>query len=308
MNRSRLQTTVKCVTVLLITAVAMLSVACQPSATSGGKGARTLSIEAPALSEARLTEVAAQAEFVFVGTIMRMGKASFRGVPTSARTAVVRVDEVLDKPAGLPVSNGDRITVELKDESSFRKGVQATFYANSWVFGEGLAVREVAHESAQKWVRTVDRSTSAAQLARARRQVSDAKLRKHIMAADAVVVGRVVSVGPSTLTALGAPQGPVTEHDPQWQEAVIEVQSSIKGAEPNQRMVVRFATSRDVAWYRAPKLNVGQEGTFLLKKDQVSATPQAMLEGQQVDAYTVLAPSDVLRKQDAQRVRALHTP
>ena len=120
---------------------------------------------------------------------------------------------------------GGAVTVQVLDPSPLRGGVQATFYNQARIFGEGVAVREVGHE-------LVVQATGVAQGQDAQtfhQQRQDEQLRARIAAADMVMVGRVVSVGPSTLSQF-EPTGPVTEHNPGWQEAVVEVETGIKGA------------------------------------------------------------------------------
>jgi hypothetical protein len=70
----------------------------------------------------------------------------------------------------------------------------------------------------------------------------------------------------------GTLQLPITEHDAQWHEAVIEVTAVHKGRRVPRSIKVRFPASTDVAWARAPKLHAGQEGTFLLKRDAAGYT------------------------------------
>jgi len=65
---------------------------------------------------------------------------------------------------------------------------------------------------------------------------------------------------------------------------VIEVKQTHKGAAP-QRIVVRFPSSHDVAWYKMPKFEPGQESFFLLKKDTLSKDPTAVLEGSKVQTF-----------------------
>ncbi len=120
-----------------------------------------------------------------------------------------------------------------------------------------------------------------------------------------VIGGRVAAVGSATMEALGAPPGPISEHNPNWREAVIDVETAIKGAQAGQRVVVRFPASLDVAWYDTPKLSEGQEGTFILQRDLVSGAATALLAGSEVAAYTALNSLDVLPRQEAERVRTL---
>ena len=120
-----------------------------------------------------------------------------------------------------------------------------------------------------------------------------------------VVAGRVEQVRPAELAAAPARPKRISEHDPDWQEAIIQVEDGIKGAQAGERVVVRFPGSPDVAWVGTPKFAVGQEGTFLLHKDSTTGSPLTMIAGRSVPAYTALHKVDVLSKQDATRVRAL---
>jgi len=258
----------------------------------------------PAMGQASRSELLQKSDIVFSGTVTDVGTASFAGVPASVRTVVVRVDAILEKPAAVPLAQGDKVTVEVKDPSLFREGVQAIFYGQGWILGEGLAVREVGHELSPAKLEAGTASEKGKELGQMRKQLSDAELRSRIQAADMVVVGRVVNIQPATGQAQVAPRR-ITEHDPAWQEAIIRVDSALKGAQAGQRIVVRFPASQDVAWVNVPKLKKDQEGTFILKKDQVSGTPKAMLAGIAVEAYTALQAQDVLPKEEAARVRTL---
>ena len=90
-----------------------------------------------------------------------------------------------------------------------------------------------------------------------------------------------------------------------WREAVIKVESALKGAQDGDTIIVRFSASEDVAWFRAPKLQVGQTSTFILPKDTVSGAPRALLSGAEVEAYTALKAENVLPATEAARLRQL---
>jgi len=115
----------------------------------------------------------------------------------------------------------------------------------------------------------------------------------------------VEQVRPAELAATPGRPKRITEHDPDWQEAIIQVEAGLKGARAGEQVVVRFPGSSDVAWVGTPRFAVGQEGTFLLHKDSTTGSPSSMLAGRSVPAYTALHKLDVLSKQDATRVRAL---
>ena len=245
-----------------------------------------------------------QSDIIFIGTVTQVGAVAVPEVPASPRMVVVRVDQVLEKPAAVALATGDSVTVETARAGSLKAGTQATFYTTGWIFGRGVAVREVGHEPGRSPVLAAVQQQA---VTRARALVIDADLKAHIQKAAMVVAGRVEQVRPAELTPAPAPARPkrITEHDADWQEAIIQVDDGIKGAQAGERVVVRFPGSRDVAWVGTPRFAVGQEGTFVLHKDSTTGSPLTMLAGQAVPAYTALHQVDVLSKQDATRVRAM---
>ena len=243
-----------------------------------------------------------QSDIIFVGTVTQVGAVAAPEVPASPRTVVVRIDTVFEKPAAVALAAGDSVTVETVQAGSLKPGAQATFYTTGWIFGQGVAVREVGHEPGHSPVVVADQQEA---IARARLEVNDADLKAHIQRAAMVVEGRVEQVRPAELAAAPTHTTRITEHDPQWQEAIIQVQDGIKGAQAGDQVVVRFPSSHDVAWVGTPKFAVGQEGTFLLHRDSTTGSPRTKIGGKEVPAYTALHKVDVLGKQDATRVRAL---
>ena len=243
-----------------------------------------------------------QSDIIFIGTVTQVGAVAVPEVPASPRTVVVRVDQVLEKPAAVALATGDSVTVETARAGSLKAGTQATFYTTGWIFGRGVAVREVGHEPGRS---PVVAAVQQQAVTRARALVIDADLKAHIQRAAMVVAGRVEQVRPAELTPAPVRAKRITEHDADWQEAIIQVDDGIKGAQAGERVVVRFPGSRDVAWVGTPRFAVGQEGTFVLHKDSATGSPLTMLAGQAVPAYTALHPVDVLSKQDATRVRAM---
>lgn len=246
-----------------------------------------------------------KSDIVFLGTVAQKGAVSFAGVPQSLSTMVVTVDRILDQPSPVTLLAGDTVTVHVQSPGDFALGSQATFYTQAWIFGTGVAVREVGHEPAGQATALGQEQDSVAQL---RQNVQDERLRARIAAADMVVVGRVVSVGPSTVATFLPTPRPITEHDANWQEAAIRVESAVKGAEAGQQVVVRFPGSMDIAWVDAPRFVEGQEGVFICTRDQVTGAAMAMLAGSQVPAYTALDSMDVLSPDQEARVRALANP
>ena len=98
----------------------------------------------------------------------------------------------------------------------------------------------------------------------------------------------------------------VSEHDPDWHEAVVEVQSVLKGGQvKGNKVVVRFAGRNDVAWIRSPKFAKNQQSIFCLNRDQASGVPTEKVGGRELAVYTCLGHGDALPMSDAPRVRSL---
>ena len=265
------------------------------------------SIAAFAQTHNNQAALAKQSSIVFSGTVSQLGATSFAGVPQSPNTIVVRVDSVLKKPPAISLKKGDNVTVELKDRSAFQQGTQATFYTEGWIFGSGVAVKELGHElnpGGGTLASGADAAESA--LVQAQKQISDQDLQNRIASSELVVIGRVTDVHRWTIPKSAASRYHTSEHSADWHEAILQIDSVLKGTKPKKsKMVVRFPLSRDVAWVNSPKFEKLQRGIFFLKKDQVSGDPRASLGGYEVDVYTCLKPGDWLPMSDETRVRSL---
>ena len=253
------------------------------------------------------TALAKQSSIIFSGTVSQLGAVSFVGVPQSPQTIVVRVDSVLKKPPAVSLKKGDNITVEVKDPSAFQQGAQATFYAEGWIFGSGVAVKELGHDFNPGGGTPAEKArTGEAALGQMQKQISDQDLQNRMASSDLVVIGRITDVHRWTIPKSAAARCPISEHSADWHEAVLQIKTILKGTKPKGgKMAVRFPLSRDVAWINSPKFQKQQQGIFFLKRDQVSGDPTATLGSKQVYAYTCLKPGDWLPLSDEARVRSL---
>jgi hypothetical protein len=203
-----------------------------------------------------------QARFVFVASVVRLQAATMAQVPVTDRTAIVRVDKVLLAPETLGDWTGKEITVQLSGRSRIQEGQQYVFYTNGWLFGESIAVQAVDQRPV-----TAELTAQGGEPAHA---LAERDLQAHSAGADLIVTGKVLSVRlPTAGVAVAggpAPHKLIKEHDPEWREAVIEIESVVKGSHPEQQLVVQYPASTDIAWYKAPKLQPGDEGVLLLHK------------------------------------------
>lgn len=215
----------------------------------------------------RRSAEAERPSFVFNGTIKKLGSATMKDVPVDERTAIVTVDQIIEAPPDLAGYSGQDITVQLGGRQKVTVGQPMTFHATGWMYGDSVAVRSLKQEPVT--------GTGAAQLGAggdpAERRAQREK-REHFDVADLVVSGKVVAVrlpggaGPGRKRARAEAPGPISEHDPKWREAVIDVDGVHKGALKKKQVVVRFPASSDVLWHAAPKFHAGQEGYFMLHR------------------------------------------
>lgn len=226
-----------------------------------------------------------ESTFVFKGTIIKLQSATMPTISISEKTTVVKVDEILQVPTLLENHIvGKRITVEVKDARTLTEGQQTIFFARGWLLGEGIAVQEIGRLPIEKWTGLRD------EIAGMQRTIANQQLRERIESADIIVVGKVLQ------TKIAEQQdntGPLTEHDPAWEEGTLQVESVLKGNVVQKNVVFRFSGSMDVAWIKAPKFKGGQEGIWILHKDQ------------KTDAYTVTDPLDFQTKSQIENVKAL---
>ncbi|HEX8881878.1 MAG TPA: hypothetical protein VF749_17670 [Candidatus Acidoferrum sp.] len=241
-----------------------------------------------------------RASIVFAGTVSQLAATSFADVPKSAQTIVVSVDAILKKPAAVSLKKGDSVTVEVKDASAFQEGAHVTFYTDGWIFGSGVAVKELGHVLGEA-------APAAGLSAHGQDQLSDQELKDRMNASDFVVIGRVTDVRKwdAPKTKSGSPLR-VTEHDPDWHEAVVEIQSVLKGGQvKGNKVVVRFPNHNDVAWVRSPKFAKNEKGIFCLNRDKATGAPTTKLGSKDVYVFTCLGHGDALPLSEEARVRAL---
>jgi hypothetical protein len=200
-------------------------------------------------------------------------------VKASGATAIVRVDEVIIASPALASYAGQNVTVLLQDQERVTAGEQATFYTDPSVFGESVAVQSQGHEDVGS-----ARAMLAAPSGDPVKNAASRDLRVHAAAAETVVTGTVlsthlVSAPPAAMQLLAAEPVPISEHDPEWHDAVVAVSNVEKGAQGQQQVVVRYPNSMDVRWYMVPKLRPGMTGSFVLHPAESPEVAHTMTAG-----------------------------
>src|SRR5215831_1539814 len=169
-------------------------------------------------ASSRIEDLAQQARFVFKGTVRQLKAATMPEVPVTDRTIVVRVDEVIHAPEILSHYTGQDITVQLGTRKKVEVGQEAVFFTNGWLFGKSVAVQSIDHHPVNRAMAALRHTTGDPV-----KNLADHDLRAHFDNADLVVSGRVTSVRMPQGMAGAPTRLPPSEHDPLWQEAVVEV-------------------------------------------------------------------------------------
>ncbi|MBA3766448.1 MAG: hypothetical protein H0W99_05565 [Acidobacteria bacterium] len=265
-------------------------------------------------------ELVQQSRFIFRGNVQKLKAANVADMDAKdkSKSIIVRLDEIIQAPETFANYTGRDVTVKLRGGKKLKVGDRAVFYTNGWIMGDNLAVEEVGHRPIEGAALTFVAATDDPARNLAARDVQE-----RLTSADVVVTGRVASIripedaeeSGLVSSALDKParRSPISEHNPKWREAVVEVADVEKGAHAKKNIVVRFPSSDDVRWYKAPKFYPGQEGVFILHKTQkVSATADERApatvtdeEAETTDAFTALHPADFQPLKQREQVKTL---
>jgi hypothetical protein len=243
------------------------------------------------MATSQVEQLARRSQFIFRGTVERLEGSTLPQLPPQEATAVVKVQEVIHSPVGLDDFTGSDITVLLAKPESAEVGQESVFFTTSWLYGESLAVVDQGHVDAKE-MRAV-RKGVAGMIGRMR----DEELQARLARANLVVVGKVQETRPFKSER---PQ-PVTEHAPDWWQADLAVDSVEKGRWAEDHIAVLFPASTDEFWSDSPKFTQGDEGIWILQRDQNERGWPVMRE----PGFTALHSFDFQPRGEIQRVRNL---
>jgi hypothetical protein len=225
-------------------------------------------------------------------------------VPILDQTAIVRVDEVLQVSEKLGDFRDKEITVQLAELGSLGEGQAAVFFTNSWLYGKSIAVQEIGRIELSE-VQSL--AEIYEEIANTLMKLADASLKDRINSSEAIVVGRVSEVRPLPINHPFRQDERrwISEHDPQWQEALIRIESVEKGTISELTTTVLFPSSMDVMWYSSPKFDVNQEGIWILSRNQSQELDRSRIQSPDQVIYTALEPLDFHPLNQVERIRSL---
>lgn len=232
------------------------------------------------------------AGFIFEGQITQLGASTSPGYSASPETAVVRVTRIIKGPDSLSGYVNQLITVHLLEAGTHQANQSSVFFTHGVHYGDGLVVGEVG---------VPDAAPAAAAMTAGLTANRDSEMEQRLAAAELVVSGVASEPQPFTPIAAamvaGGPIPRISEHDPDWWSTTITVDAVEKGDHPEKSVQIVYPNSRDIAWYRAPKVKAGDRGVWLLhNRDH---------RGKAVPALAVTHPLDFHPAADAPRVLSL---
>lgn len=251
-----------------------------------------------------------QAAFVATGKVINLNASTLPDVET-ANTLIFLVESVIKAPPLFADLAGHQVTIRFDKLPDVNVGAEMTIYANGWIFGQTVGLDAVS------FTPSADRQVAAAGVAKDTTASEDADLKDRLNSAATVVVGKVSKVekkpdGPA-LMARAAPTEEqttrISEHDPNWHEATIQVNETLKGAAAPEVKVL-FPKSDDVRWFGTNKFEEGQQGVWLLQNSQ-DQNPRGIAPKllaaipRDEPALTALHASDFLQLHDLGKVKSL---
>jgi len=258
----------------------------------------------------------AHAAFVFTGKIIKINAAVMKNITTN-NTLIIQVEHIIKAPAIFNSITGQQITVRFKKLPKLKKGSVITVFANGWIFGESIAVDAVSYSEEK------DKMQVASKVNVSMTSSADNVLKERIDSSELGVVGKVIKIEkadmPEKPVALlnakeGAADEPATtrisEHDPNWHQATIQVDEVVKGQKKLNKVKVLFPKSDDVRWYKISKYEVGQQGVWLLQKGK-SQNPKGIAPKvfaaipEKDDVFTALHNNDYLPLNELGKVKSL---
>jgi len=276
-------------------------------------GAALLGSGTAAAQDEGAAALAARSAIVVEGKVQKVHASDERLLAPSDNTVVISIRRMYSGSEIAGDLTGRSATVILSRPGSLKVGDEALFFGNPRFMGKTLTIADEG-EIAGSNAAAAQPSLQAGIQARKDKPVAD-----RLVTASLVFRGSVESIRPleperNSATAEAKTRGEVrrSEHDPEWQVASVKVVSPIQKTTAGQVVTVLFPASRDIVWYRVPKLKTGQDAIFIthvLSREEAagyrdSGLP-ALLERQPDGVHAITDPNDVLPSSDEARVKAL---
>jgi hypothetical protein len=221
--------------------------------------------------------------YVFKATVTQLNSSNEPAVRPGPGLIVAHVDEAFraSHSVGLRGLRGRDVTIQLSGGAP-DIGEKLLVFANEWVYGTQIALREVAHHKATAQAeKEVEEIVERLPIRQLEERLDDAAL---------VIEGEVEKIEPSPI-----PDG-FSLHSPNYRLAVVRVESVLKGR-AGERVRILFPTNPAPPWRTAPRLKEGRNAVFILRHEKVLKAPE--------EFFTALDPHDIQSRESIPRIKAL---
>lgn len=237
----------------------------------------------PELGAQNLDRLMGLSNIIFVGTVTDTNAPAVPGLAAGQGKVLTRIDSALVAPAALAPLEGRTVTLVSEEGKAPALNERFIFFTQPLLVGKELTLQEIGRLSVAA-ADDLRRQIQSSEL-----RLDDGRLRQRLDAVDAVAIARVATID----TTVPPPQVPVTEHDPQWQRASLEISEVLSGDLRDRTVTLVFPGTLDVAWVGAPRPGTQQQAVWLLTFNR------------DLNAYTALDPLDVQPVEQADRIRRL---
>jgi len=231
----------------------------------------------------RVERLVQESSYVFKATVTQLNASNEPAVRPGPGLIVAHVDEAFRASPSVGVGGlrGRDVTIQLSGGAP-ALGDKLLVFANAWLYGVQIALREVAHHKATVQAeKEVEELVERLPIRRLEARLDDAVL---------VVHGEVESIGPSPV-----PDG-FTLRSPNYHLAVVRVESTLKG-KGGERVNLLFPTNPAPPWRTAPRLKEHQNAVFILRHEKALKAPPHY--------FTALDPDDVQSRDMLSKIKSL---
>ena len=240
---------------------------------------------------------------IFTGKLLRLGSnvdsidkkdgmlVRVESVQSSNQEALEKFGSLVDKELTVVANPSSRMQAP-------KQGISVVFFVNPLLYEKNIAVtaNAIADEKTG--------SDFSKRLSEAIQRKNEKPLKEAVASAERIVTGTVKEVRAlpeaklAQLRSFANGRDIFSEHSPKWREAVIDVQSDLKGEPGENLVIVTFPSTDDRAWAESPKFTAGESGIWLLHGQQVTKEKVGILlapekfHGRELKVYTTLHPED----------------
>lgn len=223
-----------------------------------------------------------RSSFIFIGKILVM-HSTLTDEDSTSNLAIVEVQRVIDAPENMKAFEKQQVTVRLLKPETVKEGAELLIYSEPYWFGESIGVEEIASYTPETdMYKTADLEK---QIVLQRQKIQNSTITGLLKSSDLVISGKVLKIVDLPMDGMM-----VTEHNPEWKIAEIQVSEVLKGTTADKTIQVMFASGKDVMYIDSPKLMEGDDGIFmaqppdktlpkLLRENKLLVSPGSYMKG-----------------------------